>query len=296
MSATRPIDDLERRIAAPSAARSRPNKGFGLGLRPEHYQSVLEGEPAVDWFEIISENFMVPGGKPLYFLDRIGERYPIAMHGVSLSIGSTDPLDRDYLRALKRLAERVQPMWISDHLCWTGVDGRNLHDLLPLPYTDEALRHVAARVRQVQDVLGRRILLENVSSYVAYASSEQSEWSFLAALAAEADCLLLLDVNNIHVSAHNHGFDPREFIAGVPAERVCQIHLAGHSHDGPIIVDTHDHLVPPPVWSLYAETIRKLGPVSTMIERDGDIPPLDDLVVELGEARRLAASVLEAVA
>ncbi len=272
----------------------RPDLGFGLGLRPEHYQTVLDERPAVDWFEVISENFMVPGGKPLHFLDRIARHYPLVMHGVSLSIGGTDPLDRDYLASLAALARRIEPRWISDHLCWTGVDGRNLHDLLPLPYTEEALAHVAARVRQVQDVLGRRILLENVSSYVAYADSCMSEWAFLSALAEEADCLLLLDVNNVHVSAHNHGYDPHAFLAGVPADRVWQIHLAGHSRNGRMLVDTHDQPVPDPVWALYSEAVRRLGPVSTMIERDDDIPPLADLIAELDMARRLAARTLEA--
>ena len=268
----------------------RPFLGFGLGLRPEHYTAVLEDRPDVDWFEIISENYLVDGGKPLYFLDRIREHYPMVMHGVSLSIGGSDPLDSDYLAALKRLALRVEPDWISDHLCWTGIDGRNLHDLLPLPYTEEAIAHVAGRVGRVQDCLGRQILLENVSSYVTYTDSRVSEWEFLSAVAERADCHILLDVNNIWVSAHNHGFDPLAYLDGVPPGRVRQIHLAGHSYNGSLIVDTHDHPVPDPVWALYAETIARLGPVSTMIERDGDIPPLDALLAELAQARALAES------
>ena len=268
----------------------RPFLGFGLGLRPEHYAAVLDSLPAVDWFEIISENYLVDGGKPLHFLDRIREHYPMVMHGVSLSIGSTDPLDFDYLAGLKRLAGRIEPEWVSDHLCWTGVDGRNLHDLLPLPYTEEAIAHVAARVSRVQDYLGRRILLENVSSYVTYTDSRVPEWEFLAAVAERADCRILLDVNNIHVSAHNHGFDALDYLDGVPSERVRQIHLAGHSHNGSLIIDTHDHPVPDPVWELYAKAIARLGPVSTMIERDDDIPPLAVLLDELARARALAAS------
>ena len=268
----------------------RPFLGFGLGLRPEHYGAVLESLPAVDWLEIISENYLVAGGKPLHFLDRIREHYPMAMHGVSLSIGGSDPLDFDYLAGLKRLAGRIEPEWISDHLCWTGIDGRNLHDLLPLPYTEEAIAHVADRVGRVQDHLGRRILLENVSSYVAYTDSRISEWQFLAAVAERADCWILLDVNNVHVSAHNHGFDPIEYLDGVPGERVRQIHLAGHSHNGSLIIDTHDHPVPDPVWDLYVEAIARLGPVSTMIERDDDIPPLGVLLDELARARALATS------
>ena len=273
-----------------NASAGRPFLGFGLGLRPEHYPAVLEDRPAVDWFEIISENYLVAGGKPLYFLDRIREHYPMVMHGVSLSIGGCDPLDPGYLAALKRLAARVEPAWISDHLCWTGIDGRNLHDLLPLPYTEEAIAHVAGRVGQVQDCLGRQILLENVSSYVTYTDSRISEWEFLSAVAERADCHILLDVNNVCVSAHNHGFDPLAYLDGVPPGRVRQIHLAGHSHDGSLIVDTHDHPVPDPVWALYAEAIARLGPVSTMIERDDDIPPLETLLAELAQARSLAES------
>ena len=269
---------------------SRPFLGFGLGLRPEHYLEVLEGRPAVDWFEIISENYLVDGGKPLHYLDRIREHYPMVMHGVSLSIGSADPLDLEYLAALERLAARVEPAWVSDHLCWTGVGGRNLHDLLPLPYTEEAIAHVAERVGRVQDRLGRQILLENVSSYVTYTDSRVPEWEFLSAVAERADCLLLLDVNNVYVSANNHEFDPLAYLDGVPCERVWQIHLAGHSHNGPLIIDTHDHPVPDPVWELYAEAVARLGPISTMIERDDDIPPLDVLLEELARARSLAAS------
>ena len=266
----------------------RPCLGFGLGLRPEHYPAVLESRPAVDWFEVISENYLVDGGKPLHFLDRIREHYPMVMHGVSLSIGGCDPLDLQYLAALKRLAGRVEPEWLSDHLCWTGIDGRILHDLLPLPYTEEAIAHVAGRVSRVQDYLGRQILLENVSSYVTYTDSQITEWEFLSAIAGRADCHILLDVNNVYVSAHNHGFDPLAYIDGVPPERVRQIHLAGHSHNGSLIIDTHDHPVPDPVWELYAETIARLGPVSTMIERDDDIPPLEVLLAELAQARTLA--------
>lgn len=277
-------------------ATPRPFLGYGLGLRPDHYEEILDGAPAVDWFEVISENYMVAGGKPLYHLDRVRERYPVVMHGVSLSIGGTDPLDRDYLRRLKTLAGRIEPEWISDHLCWTGFDGRQLHDLLPLPYTGEAVAHVAARVRDVQDFLGRRILLENVSSYVTYRHSVMSEWQFLREVAERADCLILLDVNNVYVSAVNHGFDPVSYLAGVPAERVYQLHLAGHSHNGGIIVDTHDEDVPDPVWRLYAEAVRRFGRVSTMIERDADIPPLASLLAELDHARRIATPILEAPA
>ena len=269
-----------------------PPLGFGLGLRTDHYEEVLAGQPGVDWFELLSENYLVPGGKPLRYLDRIRADYPVVMHGVSLSIGSSDPLDMHYLRALKALAERVSPHWISDHLCWTGVSGRNTHDLLPLPYTEEALAQVVAKVEAVQDYLGRRILLENVSSYVSYKDSELTEWEFLAEIARRADCLILLDVNNIYVSAYNHGFDAEAYLDAIPAERVQQIHLAGHSNCGDHIIDTHDADVIDPVWDLYAKAIARLGPVSTMIERDDHIPPLADLVSELDRARRVAEVAL----
>ena len=266
--------------------------GFGLGLRTVHYDDILETHPPVDWFELLSENYMVPGGKPLHYLDRICADYPVVMHGVALSIGSSDALDRDYLNALKALAQRVQPHWISDHLCWTGIGGKNSHDLLPIPHTEEALRHIVQRVQSVQEHLGRRILLENVSSYVSFKDSELTEWEFIAEIARRADCLILLDVNNIYVSAYNHGFDAREYLRGVPADRVQQIHLAGHSNCGDYIIDTHDADVIDPVWKLYAKAITRLGPVTTMIERDDNIPPLAELVAELDQARQAAATAL----
>jgi hypothetical protein len=271
---------------------TRPSLGFGLGLRVDHYEAILADRPRVDWLEVLTENYLVPGGKPLNYLMRFRERFPVAMHGVSLSIGSTAPLDHEYLRQVKALAARVEPEWISDHLCWTGVAGRNTHDLLPLPYTEEALAHVVARVRTVQEVLERRILLENVSSYVSFRDSPLTEWQFLAEIAARADCLILLDVNNIYVSAVNHEFDPLEYLAGVPPERVQQIHIAGHENHGDYLVDTHDHPVPDPVWELYASAIRRCGAVSTMIERDDRIPPLAELCAELDQARALAARAL----
>jgi uncharacterized protein (UPF0276 family) len=270
--------------------------GFGLGLRTDHYEAILETRPRVDWFEALTENYLVPGGKPLYYLDRIRADYPIVLHGVSLSIGSTDALDRDYLLALKQLAQRVDPAWISDHLCWTGVAGKNLHDLFPIPYTEEAVEHVASRVREVQDFLGRQILLENVSSYVAFRGSEMSEWDFLAEIARRADCHVLLDVNNIYVSAFNHGFDALEFLNGIPVGRVRQIHLAGHSNCGAHIIDTHDADIVDPVWELYSAAVRRFGNVATMIERDDHIPPLPDLVTELDRAREIAARASQAEA
>ena len=267
------------------------NLGFGLGLRPTHYEEIFRSQPNIDWFEIISENFMVRGGRPLRNLDRIRRDYPVVMHGVSLSIGAAEPLDRDYLAALRALATRVEPEWISDHLCWTGAHGVNLHDLLPLPFSDECVRHVAARVRKVQDYLGQRILLENVSSYVAFKQSTMPEWDFLAEVAAQSDCLILLDVNNAYVSAANHGFDAAAYIDALPAERVAQLHLAGHDDSGPILVDTHDAMVPAGVWDLYARAVERFPHVPTMIERDDKIPPLSELVAELDAARRIAATV-----
>jgi uncharacterized protein len=270
-----------------------PNLGFGLGLRTDHYEAVLESQPAVDWFEALSENYLAPGGKPLHYLDRIRERYPVVLHGVSMSIGSTDPLDLEYLRQLKNLARRVEPVWISDHLCWTGMAGKNLHDLMPLPYTEEAIDHVAGRIKQVQDFLGCRILIENVSSYVTYRQSVIPECEFIAEIARRADCLILLDVNNIYVSAFNHHFDALSYLDAIPPERVRQIHLAGHDNCGTHIVDTHDADVIEPVWALYAQAIRRFGPVSTMIERDDHIPPLDELVAELNRARTIATGALQ---
>lgn len=265
------------------------NLGFGLGLRTDHYQEILNSKPAIDWFELLTENYMVPGGKPMHFLDRICAEYPVVMHGVSLSIGSASPIDKDYLRDLRQLADRVQPSWISDHLCWTGVHGQNMHDLLPLPYTEETARHVAERVGIVQDYLGRRILLENVSSYASYVDSSMSEWEFISLICEKADCLLLLDVNNIYVSSYNHQFDAKAFIDGVPANRVQQIHLAGHHNHGDYIIDTHDAPIIDPVWGLYDYALSRFGVVSTMIERDDHIPPLNELVQELQIARDIAA-------
>jgi len=266
-----------------------PFQGFGLGLRPPHYQDVLAREIAVDFFEVISENFMVKGGRPLVVLDAVRERYPIALHGVSMSIGSADGLRPDYLQRLKTLADRVQPLWVSDHLCWTGIEGFNSHDLLPLPYSAATMETVCANVHQAQDTLKRPILIENPSSYVAFADDEMTEWGFLTELCRRTGCYLLLDINNIYVSAVNHGFDPLAYIAGVPAERVRQVHLAGHSQGRGRLIDTHDRPTPDPVWALYRAASRRLGPVAAMIERDDDIPPLDDLLAELELARGHAA-------
>ncbi|MGH8611876.1 MAG: MNIO family bufferin maturase [Gammaproteobacteria bacterium] len=274
------------------SASPKPFLGYGLGLRTDYYETILATRPAVDWFEVVSENYMVEGGKPLYYLDRIRTDYPMVMHGVSLSIGGTDPLDFAYLGRLKSLAARIEPAWVSDHLCWTGQGGQNLHDLMPLPYTERVVRHLADRIGRVQDFLGRQILLENVSSYVAYRRSDMTEWEFLGAVAEKADCYILLDINNIYVSAVNHDFLPQAYLEGVPAERIRQHHLAGHTDYGDYIVDTHDHPVIDPVWELYAEAVQRFGPVSTMIERDDRMPPFSELMDELEKTRAIAGAAL----
>lgn len=266
-----------------------PKPAFGLGMRPVHYPALLENPGCVDWLEALSDNYLVPGGKPLYYLDKLRADYPMAMHGVALDIGGTDALDESYLRSLRALADRIQPMWISDHLCWNGVDGVNLHDLMPLPYTEEALRHLTGRIARAQDVLGQQILIENVSSYLSYAADEMTEWEFIATLAKQADCLILLDVNNVYVSSRNHGFDPLDYLRAIPAARVRQMHLAGHSDHGDYLVDTHDAPVADAVWSLYGHAARMFPGVATMIERDDHIPPLEELVAELQIARDIAA-------
>jgi uncharacterized protein len=270
--------------------------GFGLGLRPQHYKSILDTNPNIDWFEIISENYMVPGGQPLRMLDAIRERYPVIMHGVSLSIASTSPMDMEYLSALKMLAKRTNPKWISDHLCWTGVHGVNLHDLFPVPYTEEALNHVVRRIAQVQDYLGTRIAIENVSSYITFEQSEMEEWDFVAEVAKRADCWLLLDVNNVFVSGFNHDFSTHAFIESIPVDRVVQFHLAGHSEGETYKIDTHDQPVCKEVWQLYERALKRFGPVTTMIERDDNIPPLEDLIAELDQARSISSRVFEKVA
>ncbi len=288
---------IDQSATAPGARAAKPPYlGFGLGLRPKHYAEILDGNPPIDWFEVISENYMVPGGQPLKMLDRIRERYPVVLHGVSMSIASTAEPNYDYLDQLRNLAKRTNPKWISDHLCWTGVHGVNLHDLLPIPYTKEALDHVVSRVHLVQDYLGRALTLENVSTYVRFSQSEMTEWEFLSELTRRTGCWLLFDVNNVYVSAFNHGYDPKTFLDGIPADRVVQFHLAGHSDMDTYIIDTHDHPVCPEVWDLYRMALGRFGPVSAMIERDDNIPPLAELVAELGMARAIAAEVLPASA
>ena len=274
-------------------AFSVPYLGHGVGLRTTHFPRVLDGTARVDWFEAVSENFMIDGGRPLAVLERARASCPMVLHGVSLSLGSTDPLSERYLRALRALVDRVAPAWVSDHLCWGSVGGHYAHDLLPLPYTEEALEHVVERVKRVQDRLGQQILIENVSSYLGFAHSAMPEWEFLAAIAERADCGILLDVNNVYVSAVNHGFDAERYVLAMPADRVGQIHLAGHSDKGTHLLDTHDGHVVPAVWDLYRLAVRRCGRVSTLIEWDDRIPELEVLCAEAERARTVEAQMLE---
>jgi uncharacterized protein (UPF0276 family) len=262
-----------------------PNLGIGLGLRTVHYATILEQRPDVAWFEILSENYMQTAGRPLDFLDAIAQHYPVAMHGVSLSIGSTDPLDYAYLTELRGLRDRVKAHWVSDHLCWTGVSGKNSHDLLPLPYSEESLAHVIARTRAVQDFLGAPLALENPSSYAEFAGNGMSEWEFLGRLAEDADCALLLDLNNVYVSARNHGFDPADYLRNLPFDRVVQIHLAGHTDHGTHIIDSHIGPVIDPVWQLLAATYPRMPGTSVLLEWDAEIPSLERTHSEALRAR-----------
>jgi hypothetical protein len=272
-----------------------PHLGFGIGLRTTHYAEVLADEPALDWFEILSENYMHTGGRPLEVLERIQARYPIAMHGVSLSLGTSDALDFAYLRELKALAQRCKAVWLGDHVCWTGTAGRNSHDLLPVPYDEESLAHMVERVRAVQDFLERPLVLENPSTYVTFRRSSMPEEEFLGRLAEESDCALLLDVNNVYVSARNHDLDPLDMLRGIPHDRVVQIHLAGHTDHGTHCIDTHTGHVAPAVWALYEEALRLCGPTTTLVEWDAEIPPFEVVRAEAEEARRRAGAALAAV-
>jgi uncharacterized protein (UPF0276 family) len=269
-----------------------PSLGFGLGLRTPHIEEIIQTQPkAINWLEIITENYLVSGGKPLYYLNKIREIYPLVMHGVSLSIGSTDPINWEYLNKVKKLKNNIQAKWVSDHLCWGGIQRKNLHDLLPLPYTEEALNHVVTKIKQVQEFLGQRLVIENVSSYISYEHSVLSEWEFLAEITIQADCLLLLDINNIYVSSFNHGFSPDLYLQAIPKDRVQQFHLAGHANFGDHIVDTHDHPIIDSVWDLYEKAVKLFPETSTMIERDAHIPPLADLIAELNFAKSIYTRV-----
>ncbi|MCM5526073.1 DUF692 domain-containing protein, partial [Xanthomonas hortorum] len=278
-------DMVEERLPLPRLGL--PNLGFGVGLRPQHLPAILAGGARVDWFEIISENYLDDAGYQRAMLRKLAAEVPIVMHGVSLSIGSDAPLNNDYLHKLKRLAEDINAVWVSDHLCWTGLGSHNSHDLLPLPFNAESLAHVCDRVLQVQDVLGRALVLENPSSYVQFQTSTMPEWEFLACLAESTGCGILLDVNNVYVSAHNHRFDPEVYLRALPHRQVVQIHLAGPTQYGDCLVDTHDQPVPARVWELYALAQQLTGGVSTLLEWDANLPDYDELLGELDKARQV---------
>jgi uncharacterized protein (UPF0276 family) len=271
-----------------------PDLGFGVGLRTVHFPHILANHPPVDWFEILSENFMDTGGRPMYVLDQVAERYPVVLHGVSMSVGSTDPLNFEYLGKLKALAARIKARWVSDHLCWTGVSGVNVHDLLPMPYTDESLKYTVERVRAISDFLERPLFLENPSTYVEFSASTWNEWDFLAELAERAGCGILLDVNNVYVSSFNHGFDPRAYIDRIPADRVAQIHLAGHTNKGTHILDTHSDHVIDQVWQLYRRVYQRMGGIATLLEWDESIPSFEVVHAEALKARNYRESPSEA--
>ena len=266
-----------------------PLHGFGLKLRHEHYQEILTNPPQLDWFEILSEDYLNVGGNNRYYLEQISQHFPIAMHGVSFSLGGCDPLDLNYLMGIKQLARDINAVHISDHLCWTTHNQLNSHDLLPMPYTAEAVQHIAKRICQTQDFLGQAILVENVSSYLNYSSSELNEWEFINAILVESNCLLLLDINNVYVNSVNYGFDPLDYIRGLDLTKVAQIHLAGHTQQGKYLIDTHDTPVTQAVWQLYQSTLQLLGRVPpVLLERDDNIPVLAELVAELDIARSLS--------
>jgi len=271
-----------------------PFLGFGVGLRAAHFDDFLTSSPAVDWLEIISENFMIEGGRPLHYLEQLKEKYPIVCHGVSLSIGSIDPLDFDYLKRLKQLLDYVESPWFSDHICWTKIHGKQLHNLMPLPYTDETVAFVSEKIRIVQDVIERPFIFENVSSYVEFKQSTMTEWDFVAQVCEKADCGMLLDINNVFVSGFNHDFDPMTYIRHIPKNRVAQFHIAGHLDKGEYLLDTHDHTIRDEVWDLYKKTTQLFPQTSVLLERDDDIPPLPELVNELTTARTLHHTVAHA--
>ena len=272
-----------------------PDLGLGVGLRSVHFGHILEENPAVDWFEILSEHFMDTGGRPMYVLDQIAERYPIVMHGVSLSIGSTDPLNFEYLKRLKALAKRVKAIWLGDHVCWTGVAGRNGHDLYPVPFNEETLAHIVGRIKTVQDFLEQPLVLENPSTYMTFVASTLSEEEFIARMAEEADCGLLLDVNNVYINCRNHDLDPLEYLQGVPYDRVVQIHLGGHTDKQKYCLDTHDGPVSDPVWALYANVMRRAGERATLLEWDDKIPKFQELHREVLRAQRFRRAHVDAV-
>ncbi len=274
-------------ISGKSSFKKSKIQGVGIGLRSCHYQSIIQHKPRIPWFEVISDNYMIEGGPELNYLESIRNDYPIVMHGVGMSVGSVDDLNMDYLGKLRSLKERFEPAWISDHLCWVSADKRYFHDLLPLPYTQESIDHVAKRVQRVQNVLGERILLENVSNYMTYKANEMTEWEFLSNVAEAADCNILLDINNVYVSSYNHKFDPFLYLNEIPVNRVKQFHLAGYQDKGLYLFDSHSEKVKPPVWDLYEFAVTKFGSIPTLIEWDDDIPSLSDLLTEANKASKI---------
>jgi uncharacterized protein (UPF0276 family) len=273
----------------------RLDLGHGIGLRTTHFARFMAERPPVDWIEAVTENFMAPGGRPVAVLEKVRAEVPVVLHGVSLAIGSVDPIPERYLSELAALVRRVEPALVSDHLCWGTHRGQYVHDLLPLPYTEESLAHVTSRVQQVQERLGRQLLLENPSSYVAFKDSTMKEWEFLAELTRRSGCGVLLDVNNVYVSARNFGFEPLEYLGGIPVDRVGYLHLAGHSDKGKYLFDSHDHQVPVPVWNLYREALRRFGRVPSLVEWDDAIPPLEEVVAESRRAAAIEAEELPPV-
>ncbi|MGB3915926.1 DUF692 domain-containing protein [Thiothrix litoralis] len=271
---------------------NHPVSGCGVGLRPQHIDQITDTKPAIPWLEILTDNYLLPGSVQQDYLFEIAEHYPLTFHGVGMSLGSTDPLNSEYFKRVKALVERVNPAWVSDHLCWTSVHGLVTHDLIPLPYTEETIRHAASRIRQAQDMLGRRLVIENVSSYLQYQQSTMSEWDFLCAVAEEADCHILLDVNNIYVSACNHDFAPLDYLNAIPVERVQEIHLAGYEDRGTHLLDTHGYPVSDAVWELYAQAIQRLGAIPTLIEWDNNVPELGTLLTEARKAAEVQAHAL----
>jgi uncharacterized protein (UPF0276 family) len=280
------VSTYPRAPARRPARLGLPNLGLGVGLRSAHFPYLEHNQPPVDWFEVIPENFMDSHGRARAMLDLIASRYPVVVHGVSLSIGSTDPLDLGYVRRVKRIAEEVGAVWVSDHVCWTGVLGVNTHDLVAIPFTEESLAHVVSRVRMAQEALERPLVLENPSTYVTYTASTMTEWEFLTRMAEDADCGLLVDVNNVYVSSVNHDFDPLEYMRALPHERIVQMHLAGHTHHGSHVVDSHDRPVADEVWQLYGDAVALTGPVSTLLEWDEELPPFPEVHAEVLKARR----------
>jgi len=270
----------------------KPNLGLGVGLRTVHFGHILNKKPKVDWFEIVTENFLDTEGRPMWVLDQIAERHPIVVHGVSMSVGSPDPVDRSFLAKIKALAKRVRAVWVSDHVCWTGVAGRNLHDLLPMPYSEEALKHMVKKIRQIQDILERPLVLENPSSYVEFTSSTMPEWEFIARMAEDADCGVLLDVNNVYVSSFNHGFDPETYIRAIPPERIAYFHVAGHTNFGTHILDTHIGPIIDPVWKLFRLAHEQTGGRSTLLEWDEEIPTFPVVHREVLKARKYMGAAL----